>query len=181
MIEQYLADKSEFKKQTILLVILIIISVLGWLFLNSYRLSITDQKVKAYVLSQQQATWLNKFDYEENQEILKNTLDLVPLKEVENVQRAQVEIFRRHNLNLVNIQNGELKLKPKQAKKGTAKEKQLDYVQSSATVTGSWDDLIACLNSFEKQNFVIITDCKISTEKQSGLISAVMRYRVYYE
>lgn len=179
MIEQYLADKSEFKKKTLVLFILIILSIIGWLFLNSYRLYVTDQRVKAYVLSQQKAAWLNKFDYEENQEILKNTIDLVPLQEVETVQRAQVDIFRRHHLNLVNIQNGELK--PKQARKGTAKEKQLDYVQSSATVTGSWDDLIACLNSFEKQNFVVITDCKISTERQSGLIRAVMRYRIYYE
>ena len=59
-------------------------------------------------------------------------------------------------------------------------QKKGNFVQSSATVTGSWDDFIACLNEFEKEHLVIITDCKLSNEK-TGLIRADMRYRVYYE
>ena len=96
------------------------------------------------------------------------------------MQRGQVEKFRQHNLNLVNIQNGIVKPKVVKKAKKNAKERQLDFVQSSATVTGSWDDFIACLNEFEKEHLVIITDCKLSNEK-TGLIRADMRYRVYYE
>lgn len=72
-------------------------------------------KVKAYELSQQQEAWLQNFDFEANQKLLSSTLDLVPLEEIEAVQRGQVEKFRQHNLNLVNIQNGIVK--PKVVKK----------------------------------------------------------------
>ncbi len=179
MIDQFIADKSDFKKKTILLLVLIFFSLFGWILLNNYRLDITQQKVKAFETSQQQAAWLEKFDYKANQEVLKHTLDLVPLKKVEEVQRTQLDIFRRHHLNLINIQNGEVKTKTGKKSK-SSKEKQLNFVQSSATVTGSWDDLIACLNDFEQQHLVVITDCRISNEK-TGLISAVLRYRIYHE
>lgn len=175
-----MADNSDFKKKIFVLVILIILAFFGWIFLNSYRITVTEQKVKAYELSQQQEAWLQNFDFEANQKLLSSTLDLVPLEEIEAVQRGQVEKFRQHNLNLVNIQNGIVKPKVVKKAKKNAKERQLDFVQSSATVTGSWDDFIACLNEFEKEHLVIITDCKLSNEK-TGLIRADMRYRVYYE
>ena len=180
MIEQFMADNSDFKKKIFVLVILIILAFFGWIFLNSCRITVTEQKVKAYELSQQQEAWLQNFDFEANQKLLSSTLDLVPLEEIEAVQRGQVEKFRQHSLNLVNIQNGIVKPKVVKKAKKNAKERQLDFVQSSATVTGSWDDFIACLNEFEKEHLVIITDCKLSNEK-TGLIRADMRYRVYYE
>jgi hypothetical protein len=180
VIEQFMADNSDFKKKIFVLVILIILAFFGWIFLNSCRITVTEQKVKAYELSQQQEAWLQNFDFEANQKLLSSTLDLVPLEEIEAVQRGQVEKFRQHNLNLVNIQNGIVKPKVVKKAKKNAKERQLDFVQSSATVTGSWDDFIACLNEFEKEHLVIITDCKLSNEK-TGLIRADMRYRVYYE
>lgn len=179
MIDQFLADKSDFKKKAIILAILIVISLLGCIILNSYRLSVTEQKAKAYELSKQQVAWLETFDYETNKNILDSTLKLIPMKDVEAIQLAQVEIFRRHKLNIVSIQNGEVK--PKSTKKGKGKEKQLDFAISTATVQGSWDNFTACLNSFEKQNLVVITDCKVTTDKQTGLINAAMRYRIYYE
>lgn len=180
MIEQFLADKSDFKKKTVVLLVLIIIALLGCILLNSYRLTVTSQKIKACELSQQQEDWLEKFDFAANEAVLNSTLDLVPLEQVETAQRAQVEKFRRHHLNLVNIQNGEIKATGGKKAKVKTKEKQLDFVQSSATVTGSWDDLIACLNNFERDYLVVITECKIANES-SGLVSASMCYRIYYE
>ena len=79
MIEQFMADNSDFKKKIFVLVILIILAFFGWIFLNSCRITVTEQKVKAYELSQQQEASLQNFEIEANQKLLRSNIYIFPL------------------------------------------------------------------------------------------------------
>ena len=94
---------------------------------------------------------------------------------VELVQQAQLDLIRKNRLTILNVNKGAA---PAPGTGG--KKKKIQYAETSVTLTGAWNDIVACLNEFEKNHLVVINNLHLGTNPRSGQIELQIKFRVFY-
>ncbi len=172
MFNAFIDDKSGFKNGVILL-ILISLLFLGGMFvlLNRYNV-IVAQSAKDNVAFEAQSVWLKKYDADTVKEIEK--LVLLPCKEseVDKVQKEQLQLFAKQGIKVSTVRKANMTKSAKAAKNA------LKGAKTSLSFEGSWENIVALLNEFEKQHsLVAITDLSLSS---ADGIHGRMDYVIYY-
>lgn len=171
MFNAFFADKTGFKNIVVLVVLLALV-VLGGSFvmLGRYN-SLVASNDKAAADYRAQALWLKKYDGNVVKEI--DDLVLSPCKEAEadKVQKEQLQVFAKHGVKVVGVKKAIMS-------KSNNKNAVLKGVKSTVSFEGTWENISAVLNEFEKQkNLVVITD--LSLNVRDG-INGRLDYVVYY-
>ena len=172
MFDAFLKDKSSFKHGVVLAVLLSFI-LFGAMFviLGRYN-AVVAQSSKDNATFAAQSEWLRKYDAKTVEEIEK--LVLYPCKEAEidKIQQEQLNVFTKHGVTVSAVRKANISKTRKSSK--TA----LKGAKTSVNFNGSWDNVLAVVNEFEKQKtLVVITDLALS---MSDEISGRMDYVIYY-
>ena len=178
-IREFAKDPNpNFKSSTTILIIILLAFSLGFVVLDAFRIANEQSKISTYAKAKNEQEWLQKFSFADNAKLLKLVLAPVKFSDIEKVQLEQISLIKKHNLIIKKIDNGKIKI-PDQTKK---KDKNnVNYAQTTVTLSGSWENLAALLNSFEKLHLVVITDLKMDFDAKTGLINTSMKYQIYYE
>lgn len=174
--EQFAKDQSEFRKAMETIIVIIIAGAIGCYFLDSYRQQEIAVYSEQYAQSVANKKWLEDFDVNANQKLLDQILKPAKYEEVELIQQAQLDLLRTNKLTILNVNKGAV-----QPPGSTGAKKKLQFAETSVTVTGAWNDTVACLNEFEKNYLVVINNLHLGTNPQTGGLELTIKYRVYYE
>lgn len=175
MLKQYSEDKSLFRKNMDMALILIVVGLVAIYFLNSFRVNMIASYSQQYEQSVANKTWLEEFDVSANKKLLNNMLKPAAYENVELVQQAQLDLIRKNRLTILNVNKG---ADPAPGTGG--KKKKIQYAETSVTLTGAWNDIVACLNEFEKNHLVVINNLHLGTNPRSGQIELQIKFRVFY-
>ena len=172
MFEAFLKDKSSFKHGVILVVLLAFV-LFGAIFvlLGRYN-NVVAANAKDNATFVAQSEWLKKYDSKTVEEIEK--LVLHPCKEIEvdKIQKDQLNVFTKHGVTVNSVRKANIS----KASKGS--KAALKGAKTSVTFNGSWNNVLAVINEFEKQKtLVVITDLSLS---MSDEINGRMDYVIYY-
>lgn len=185
-IREFAKDPNpNFKSSTTILLVILLAFSLGFIVIDAFRIANEQSRITAYAKAKNEQEWLQKFSFADNAKLLKLVLAPVKYADVEKVQLEQINLIKKHNLIIKKIDNGKIKM-PDQEKKSDKDKKNknnanANYAQTTVTLSGSWDNLAALLNTFEKQYLVVITDLKMDFDAKTGLINTSMKYQIYYE
>ena len=172
MLEAFFKDKSGFKHGVILVVFLSLV-LFGAIFVILGRYNnvvVASAKDNATFIAQSE--WLKKYDSKIVEEIEK--LILYPCKEneVDKIQKDQLNVFTKHGVTVTSVRKANIN------KTSKASKAALKGAKTSVNFRGSWDDVLAVINEFEKQKtLVVITDLSLS---MSDEINGRMDYVIYY-
>ena len=158
MLKQYSEDKSLFRKNMDMALILIVVGLVAIYFLNSFRINMIASYSQKYEQSVANKNWLEEFDVSANKKLLNNMLKPAAYANVELVQQAQLDLIRKNRLTILNVNKGAA---PAPGTGG--KKKKIQFAETSVTLTGAWNDIVACLNEFEKNHLVVINNCLLYT------------------
>lgn len=172
MFEAFLKDKSSFK-HGVILVFLLSFLLFGAIFviLGRYN-NVVASSSKDNATFMAQSEWLKKYDAKTVEEIEK--LILYPCKEVEvdKVQKDQLSVFTKHGVTVSSVRKANVNKSAKGSKSA------LKGAKTSVNFSGSWDNVLAVINDFEKQKtLVVITDLSLS---MSDEVNGRMDYVIYY-
>ena len=176
IMEQFSKDKSEFRKAMDTILVIIVVGVIGCYFLDGYRQQEIAVYSERYSQSVENKKWLEEFDVNANQRLLDQILKPAKYEDVERIQQAQLDLQRRNKLMILNVNKGAV-----QPPGGAGAKKKMQFSETAVTVTGDWNDIVACLNEFEKNYLVVINNLHLGTNLQNGRIELTLKYRVYYE
>ncbi|WP_455651781.1 hypothetical protein [Phascolarctobacterium sp.] len=174
--EQFAKDKSAFGKSMEAIMAIIIVGAIGCYFLDGYRQQEIAFYSEQYAQSVANKKWLEEFDVSANQKLLDQILKPARYEDVELIHQAQLDLLRRNKLMILNVSKGTA-----QPPNSNGAKKKLQFAETSVTVTGAWNDIVACLNEFEKNYLVVINNLHLGTNPQNGRIELTIKYRVYYE
>ena len=165
-------DNSTFKKGIFAIVFLMIMAFTASFFLfNRYvALANDNEKLKATYVTNNQ--WIQKFDFGEATKLQKSFLKPCKLIDVEKVQQDQLLLLQNHHLTVLSVRNEGI-----QSNSKLMKGKTMRTVKTSIVVQGTWADITAALNEFEKKHLVVITDINLSNE---AFLTAKIDYNTYY-
>ena len=165
-------DNSSFKKGIFAIVILMIMAFATSFFLfNRYvALANDNERLKATYVTNNQ--WIQKFDFGEAVRLQKSLLKPCNLLDVEKVQQDQLLLLQNHHLTVLSVKNEGI-----QQNSRLVKGKTMRFVKTSIVVQGTWADITAALNEFEKKHLVVITNINLSNE---SFLSAKIEYNTYY-
>ena len=175
MLKQYSEDKSLFRKNMDMALILIVVGLVAIYFLNSFRINMIESYSQKYEQSVANKNWLEEFDVSANKKLLNNMLKPAAYANVELVQQAQLDLIRKNRLTILNVNKGAA---PAPGTGG--KKKKIQFAETSVTLTGTWNDIVACLNEFEKNHLVVINNLHLGTNPRSGQIELQIKFRVFY-
>ena len=102
----------------------------------------------------------------------KSILKPVAINEVSRVQGEQLQILEENLLEVESVRNDAFK---EQMEK---KKSQVKAVKTSLVAKGSWENIVAALNAFEKKNLVVITG--VDLERVADQLVMKMEYQTYY-
>lgn len=172
MFEAFSKDKSSFKSFIFCIVLLTFMCFgASYFILNQYTAQIGENgKLSSTYKANNE--WLQKFDFGEAINLQKKLLKPCKLSEVEKVQQEQLLLLQKHNLTVLSVRNEPVKLDAKKAKGATMKG-----VKTSVVVQGTWAEITAALNEFEKKHLVVITNLNLSNE---AFLTAKLDYTTYY-
>ena len=172
MFEAFGKDKSSFKSVIVSIALLTIMCcVASYFLLNRYKAQV-NENAKLSAIYKANNEWMQKFDFGEAIELQKKLLKPCKLSEVEKVQQEQLLLLQKHNLIVLTVKNEDIKADAKKAKGATMK-----FAKTSVVVQGTWAEIIAALNEFEKKHLVVITGLNLSNE---ALLTAKIDYNTYY-
>ena len=162
-------DNSGFKTSIFLLFVVSCIFLFSSFFvLNLFNTTLADnERLGAEYRSQ--AEWFQSFDKDGALRLQKEMLKPCNASELDSVQQRQLEVLASHGVRISSVR----KSGNDAGAKGASKS-----LKVSVDFTGSWSDVCAALNSFEKQDsLVVITKLNI---KSDNLVSCNMDYSIFY-
>lgn len=168
MLTYFCKDRSPFRRNMLLFIIGSIFMTICSLFCYTSFINLNQANTKAKATYEAQAEWLNNYDYKTVKELEETILRPIPAASLDKVQKEQLELFSKHNLNLINVSKKNSVTKAKSKLKSTS---------TSVTAEGRWEDITALLNEFEKKHLVVITNLNLSNNKS---IICKMDYSIYY-
>lgn len=166
MLTYFFKDKSTFRRNMLLCITASFFMTSLSMYLYSSFVSLNQANAKVKATYEAQAEWLKNYDYETVKELEKTILKPVASSDLDKVQKEQLEMFSKHNLNLISVRKGNSVLKGK-----------IKSVSASVIAEGKWEDVTALLNEFEKNHLVVITKLNLSNDKT---VTCKMDYSVYY-
>lgn len=171
MFNAFMSDKSGFKNIIVLLILLSFV-VLGGAFMMLGRYNaIVAANDKSSANFKSQAAWLQKYDGSAVTEIEKAVLHPCKENEVDRVQKEQLQLLSSKGLTVTSVKKATIA-------KTKDNKSTLKGVKTSVTFEGSWENIVAALNEFEKQkSLVVITDLSLNSK---DVISGRLDYVVYY-
>lgn len=173
MFEAFLKDKSGFKHGVILVCFLSFL-LFGSIFviLGRYNNVVADS-AKDNATFVAQSEWLKKYDAKTVEEIEKMILYPCKESEVDKIQKEQLNVFTKHGVTVSAVRKANI------SKSSKAGKSALKGAKTSVNFKGSWDNVLAVINDFEKQKtLVVITDLSLSmTDEISGRMDYVIYYR----
>ena len=172
MFEAFSKDKSSFKSMMFLMLLLITLCFASSMFFYKQYVAQTNENVKLKETYRIHTEWIQKFDYGSAVKLKEQMLKPCKVSEIEKVQQEQLLLLQKHNLTVLSVKNGLAQQNAKLAKGASMKS-----VKTSIMVEGTWADIIAALNEFEKSNLVVITKLNLSNEL---FIKANIEYAIYY-
>lgn len=169
MWESFSNDKSTFKRNIFLVFTVSIIALISsFLIIEQYITKANENnKLEATLAAQNQ--WLDKFNYREATLINKSILKPCAQNEIERVQVDQLNILKKHNLEIVSTKNNPT----------PTNFKLMKAVKSSIEAKGSWQNITAALNEFENNNLVVIVRAVFTMESNNVVIK--LDYNTYYK
>ena len=172
MFEAFSKDKSSFKSFIFLTLLLVSLCFAGSMyFYNQYVVQV-NENIKMKETYSAHTQWLQKFDYGNAVKLKEKMLKPCKVSEIERVQQEQLLLLQKHNLTVLSVKNGVVKPDAKLVKGSTMKS-----VMTNIEVEGTWLDITAALNEFERSNLVVITRLNLSNEL---FIKAHIEYAIYY-
>lgn len=179
MFNAFMQDQSSFKKKFMLTVLLSVASIGSSVFLSQVYTTKTGENEHLKAEYAAQSSWFQKFDYKDATKLYNMVLKPCKLSELDSIQSEQLSLLKTHNLTILSVKNDAPLDKPD-------KKIPLKYRKSTVTLTGSWNDLMAALNEFEKNHLVVITNSSFSLDNDkassaSGLMKATLEYNIYFQ
>lgn len=172
MFEAFSNDKSTFKKQLVLRIIIGLAFLFAAVFLNIMYFETAAKNMQVNEKIRQESEWIAGFDMKEATSLEKKMLRPCKYQEVSGVVKKQLDILSASNLKLASVRNTENR--QSQSQKGARMKSMITDV----TVTGNWDDFTKAMNRFEKENLVVIT--RLKCEFRNGNVQAVIAFNTYY-
>lgn len=169
MLNAFLKDKSSFKKFIFIMSIMSVVLIISTGIIFEYFIALTQSNTKEIAVYKAQEEWLKKFDYNAAKELENTILTPVNAARLDTVQQEQLDMFSKNGLKLVSVRNKQKNNKNK------AKS-----ITTEVIVEGSWENMIAALNEFEKKNLVVITDLSLASDKKNN-IQGHLKYNIYYK
>lgn len=172
MFEAFGKDKTSFKSFVTCIVLLTFVCFgASWFLLNRYSAQIAEN-AKLSSTYKANNEWLQKFDFADAIKLQKKFLQPCKLSEVEKIQQEQLLLLQKHNLTVLSVKNDAIKADAKKVKGTTMRS-----AKTTVVVQGTWAEITAALNDFEKHYLVVITDLNISNE---AFLTAKIGYTTYY-
>lgn len=172
MFEAFSKDKSSFKSMMFLNSLLILFCFAGSMYFYNQYVVQMNENVKLKETYASHTEWIQKFDYGSAVKLKERMLKPCKISEIERVQQEQLLLLQKHHLTVLSVKNGSTKQDVKPVKGALMKS-----VKTNIEVEGTWSDIIAALNEFEKSNLVVITKLGLTNEH---LIKANIEYAIYY-
>lgn len=170
MLQEFFNDKSKTKSEIAILTMLIVVLIIAIFQGEKIRYGKDVQAVNAIGKTNQRMEWLANFDIAANKELLANVPTPVKENETDAVQQAQLSIFQKHGIQVLNA-----------SARAVTKDSSslLPYIQCQANFQGQISDILKCLNEFESHNLVVING--LSMEAKNNLIQGKIDYRIIYQ
>lgn len=182
MFEAFNKDKSKFKFYFLIKVVLGLVFCVGAVFLSfMYIDAHTDNNNKRATYASERE-WINSFDYRKALRIQKEIVSPCKQTEVMNIVRAHTDLFKANDVFIKDIVNSDFKSGQSSGKGKSA----LKYITTTVSIDGSWEGIRNSLNLFEKDDFVVVTHCKLSHQRlkadaaQMPTVSGTIVFRTYY-
>jgi hypothetical protein len=173
MIEQFEQDKGPFKKKAVMLLLVALVLLIICGLTNYLRAGFVSAQADLYVKSRQKQEWLKNFNFDQYQAVLAKLPRVCKIDELESVQQQRLGLFAKYNLKVVTVANN-----PDQT--AGPGSKTMKFKSATASVTGTWENIMACLNELEHGNLVVVTDLDVTTDHSSGGLLVKFTYRIYY-
>lgn len=172
MIKAFFEDDSGFKKSIFLSLFFVIVFIFGaFAFIDQYS-AITLKNEKAKAMTVAKNNWLKEFDYKTAEKLGQKLLKPVKEKDVEIVQKAQLQILQHNKVSVGSVRQD----KPK-----TINKSNLKAVKYEVMLESQWENLVKALNEFEKSNLVVITGLEISPNVTSNVLTTNLTYNIYFQ
>ena len=171
MFDAFSKDNSGFKTSIFLMFLVsCMFLVASFLFINIFNTALSENnRLSAEYRSQ--AEWLQRFDKDGALRLDKEIMRPCKAHEVDKVQQRQLEVLSSHGLRIISVRKANNNTSPKS---GSVKS-----LVMAVDLAGSWNDFRAALNSFEKQDsLVVITRLNL---RSGSPIACNMEYTIYYK
>lgn len=168
MFDAFSKDKSGFKVSIFLLFLVSCVFLFSsFVVLNLFNTTLAEnEKLGAEYRSQ--AEWFKSFDKDGALRLQRQLVKPCKAAELDSVQQRQLEVLVSHGVRINSVRKS-----GNEAAKGPVKS-----LKMSVDFSGSWNDVRAALNSFEKQDsLVVITKLNL---KSDSTVSCNMDYSIYY-
>ena len=172
MFEAFSKDKSSFRSIMFLMLLFISFCFVGSMYFYKQYVAQTNENIKLKETYRIHTEWIQKFDYGSAVKLKERLLKPCKATEIERVQQEQLLLLQKHHLTVLSVKNSEVKQDTKLSKGTTMKS-----VKTSIMLEGTWADIIAALNEFEKSNLVVITKLNLFNDL---FIKASIEYAIYY-
>ena len=169
MFDAFSKDKSGFKASIFLLFLVSCVFLFSsFIVLNLFNTTLAEnEKLGAEYRSQ--AEWFKSFDKDGALRLQRQLVKPCKANELDSVQQRQLEVLASHGVRINSVR----KSGNDASAKGSAKA-----LKMSVDFSGSWSDVRAALNSFEKQDsLVVITKLNL---KSDSTVTCNMDYFIYY-
>ena len=172
MLKVFINDTDIVKKRALFYICFgVLLFVINY-FVISIALDVARENQHQSTIYKQQSEWLGNFNKQELESLHKSILKPVAINEVSRIQGEQLQILEENLLEVESVRNDSFK---EQMEK---KKSQVKAVKTSLVAKGSWENIVAALNAFEKKNLVVITG--VDLERVADQLVMKMEYQTYY-
>lgn len=168
MFDAFSKDKSGFKVSIFLLFLVSCVFLFSsFVVLNLFNTTLAEnEKLGAEYRSQ--AEWFKSFDKDGALRLHRQLVKPCKAAELDSVQQRQLEVLASHGVRINSVRKS-----GNDTAKGATKS-----LKMSVDFSGSWSDVRAALNSFEKQDSLVVIT-KLNIKNESSVICN-MDYSIYY-